>query len=297
MTQGCEQSILVRSSVSNTMEMSMIRKVMMDIAVPQVRGTTDKSTYHLCALSTHYLHQMTGGPPAEVEECLCPPGYRGLACEECAEPHTRQGGACVAPAQSPAPEPHNPRVRQLVRPQQPRYGGHGEEEASGGRHGESRQPTYSQRMPGGYGDQQEDAMKGYPRPRPVPPPEEAMKGYPRPRPSPEDSPRMYGQSRPEVRIIIWTTIQYIYNILSSYLVRESPARGAAPAQLRQLQLSRRGRDGGAAGPDHPPGVWISGSSISTTSIYNTCCRAGRRSLCVAGAGRGRPTPGRRWAGS
>ena len=198
---------------------------------------------------------MTGGPPAEVEECLCPPGYRGLACEECAEPHTRQGGACVAPAQSPAPEPHNPRVRQLVRPQQPRYGGHGEEEASGGRHGESRQPTYSQRMPGGYGDQQEDAMKGYPRPRPVPPPEEAMKGYPRPRPSPEDSPRMYGQSRPEVRIIIWTTIQYIYNIYL-YPVRESPARGAAPAQLRQLQLSRRGRDGGAAGPDHPPGVDI-----------------------------------------
>ena len=138
---------------------------------------------------------MTGGPPAEVEQCLCPPGYRGLACEECAEPHTRQGGACVAPAQSPAPEPHNPRVRQLVRPQQPRYGGHGEEEASGGRHGESRQPTYSQRMPGGYGDPQEDAMKGYPRPRtrPVPPPEEAMKGYPRPRPSPEVGKKKYGQ--------------------------------------------------------------------------------------------------------
>ena len=37
MTQGCEQSVLVRSSVSNTMEMSMIRKVMMDIAVPQVK--------------------------------------------------------------------------------------------------------------------------------------------------------------------------------------------------------------------------------------------------------------------
>ena len=36
MTQGCEQSVLVRSSVSNNMEMSMIRKVMMDIAVPQV---------------------------------------------------------------------------------------------------------------------------------------------------------------------------------------------------------------------------------------------------------------------
>ena len=215
------------------MEMSMIRKVMMDIAVPQVRGTTDKSTYHLCALSTHYLHQMTGGPPAEVEECLCPPGYRGLACEECAEPHTRQGGACVAPAQSPAPEPHNPRVRQLVRPQQPRYGGHGEEEASGGRHGESRQPTYSQRMPGGYGDQQEDAMKGYPRPRPrpVPPPEEAMKGYPRPRPSPEDSPRMYGQSRPEVRKNNMDnySIYLQYSIIISSTGEPGPRCGPRPA--------------------------------------------------------------------
>ena len=143
-----------------------------------------------------------------MEQCQCPPGYRGLACEECVEPHTRQGAACVSPAQSPAqppaPEPHNPRVRQLVRPQQPRYRGHGEEEASAGRHQESRLPSYSQRMPGGYDDPQEETMKGYPRPRPrprprpVPPPEEAMKGYPRPRPSPEDSPGMYGQSRPEV---------------------------------------------------------------------------------------------------
>ena len=52
------------------MELSMVGKVMMDIAVPQVRGTTAKSTSQLYALSTHYLHQMTGGPPAEVEECL-----------------------------------------------------------------------------------------------------------------------------------------------------------------------------------------------------------------------------------
>ena len=58
------QSILVRSSVSNNMEMSMMRKVMMDIAVPQ----------------------MTGGPLASsVEECLCPPQYSGASCEECSE--------------------------------------------------------------------------------------------------------------------------------------------------------------------------------------------------------------------
>ena len=40
----------------------MIRKVMMDISVPQ----------------------MTGGPPASgVEECQCPDGYSGLSCEKC----------------------------------------------------------------------------------------------------------------------------------------------------------------------------------------------------------------------
>ena len=58
------QSILVRSSVSNNMEMSMLRKVMMDIAVPE----------------------MTGGPLASsVEECVCPPEYSGASCEECSE--------------------------------------------------------------------------------------------------------------------------------------------------------------------------------------------------------------------
>ena len=56
MTQGCAQSVLVRSSVSNNMEMSMIRKVMMDIAVPQVRATIYKCTYQQSLFAIHSIY-------------------------------------------------------------------------------------------------------------------------------------------------------------------------------------------------------------------------------------------------
>ena len=59
------------------MEMSMMRKVMMDIAVLQ----------------------MTGGPLASsVEECECPPEYSGTSCEECSRvtPGKREGPALRA---------------------------------------------------------------------------------------------------------------------------------------------------------------------------------------------------------
>lgn len=72
------------------MELSMIRKVMMDIAVPQE----------------------TGGPLASsVEECACPPEYSGASCQECSDGHMRgEGGDCVAMTESP---PRNPRVRPM----------------------------------------------------------------------------------------------------------------------------------------------------------------------------------------
>ena len=78
------------------MEMSMMRKVMMDIAVPQ----------------------MTGGPLASsVEECVCPPQYSGASCEECSEGHTREeGGTCVSPEdREREPPSYNPRVRPMIK--------------------------------------------------------------------------------------------------------------------------------------------------------------------------------------
>ena len=57
------QSILVRATVTASTTESFLRKVMMDIAVPQ----------------------LTGGPlVAGAEECRCPPGYAGYSCESCA---------------------------------------------------------------------------------------------------------------------------------------------------------------------------------------------------------------------
>ena len=75
------------------MEMSMMRKVMMDIAVPQ----------------------MTGGPLASsVEECVCPPEYSGASCEMCSGGHHREEGNCVSLDDRPTePPPYNPRVRPM----------------------------------------------------------------------------------------------------------------------------------------------------------------------------------------
>ena len=62
------EALLVRATVARDMESTSIKKVAMDIAVPQ----------------------MTGGPPTtRAEECRCPPGYRGYSCEESATGYYR----------------------------------------------------------------------------------------------------------------------------------------------------------------------------------------------------------------
>ena len=121
------QSILVRSSVSNSMEMSMMRKVMMDIAVPQ----------------------MTGGPLASsVEECVCPPEYSGASCEQCSDGHHREEGNCVSlDARPTEPPPYNPRVRPM-RPGQL------------GQDSPYRQPQPYPTESRGYPDPDDGSMKG-----------------------------------------------------------------------------------------------------------------------------------------
>ncbi|XP_068772364.1 basement membrane-specific heparan sulfate proteoglycan core protein isoform X3 [Struthio camelus] len=63
--------ILIRATYSTNMVSSSIADVSMETAVPAAPGL----------------------PPApEVEECRCPPGYRGLSCQDCAPGYTRTGG-------------------------------------------------------------------------------------------------------------------------------------------------------------------------------------------------------------
>ncbi|XP_064381762.1 basement membrane-specific heparan sulfate proteoglycan core protein isoform X6 [Dromaius novaehollandiae] len=63
--------ILIRATYSTNTASSSIAGVSMETAVPAAPGL----------------------PPApEVEECRCPPGYRGLSCQDCAPGYTRTGG-------------------------------------------------------------------------------------------------------------------------------------------------------------------------------------------------------------
>ena len=129
------------------MKMSMMRKVMMDIAVPQ----------------------MTGGPLAtSVEQCVCPPQFSGLSCQQCAPDHVKQGDQCVPVSDGQAsqqePVPYNPRVIPMGYPSQPPES-----------HIPNSRDRSQNRYPPSYNNNQEqNEMKGYPRPQ------EPMKGYPRP---------------------------------------------------------------------------------------------------------------------
>ncbi|XP_042607365.1 basement membrane-specific heparan sulfate proteoglycan core protein-like isoform X18 [Cyprinus carpio] len=63
--------ILIRASYHTEMRSSSISGVRMDIAVPEYTGLAQA---------------------LEVEQCQCPPGYRGLSCQDCASGYTRTGG-------------------------------------------------------------------------------------------------------------------------------------------------------------------------------------------------------------
>ncbi|XP_051735859.1 basement membrane-specific heparan sulfate proteoglycan core protein isoform X14 [Ctenopharyngodon idella] len=63
--------ILIRASYHTEMRSSSISGVRMDIAVPRYTGLARA---------------------LEVEQCQCPPGYRGLSCQDCAPGYTRTGG-------------------------------------------------------------------------------------------------------------------------------------------------------------------------------------------------------------
>ncbi|XP_028850828.1 basement membrane-specific heparan sulfate proteoglycan core protein isoform X4 [Denticeps clupeoides] len=64
------EDILIRASYHTELLSSSISHVSMEVAVPNYTG-------------------LAGAP--EVEQCLCPPGYSGLSCQDCAPGYTRTG--------------------------------------------------------------------------------------------------------------------------------------------------------------------------------------------------------------